>query len=326
MVVQHLDTPMADHPRTAEAGFVVEPRWTCALVNNMPDGAFVQTEGQFLDLLDIGSGDEGLDVRLYTMAGVPRGEETTRRIADRYTPLSELFDHPPQMLIVTGANPVEQAIEDELFWTDLVNLLTWASKTIPSMLLSCLSAHAALKVFDGIDRHRLPSKCTGVFAQRADAAHALSAGLGSEIVLPHSRLNFVPTGQVRAAGYDVPLYSERSGWSVAGRRIDRSNVVLLQSHPEYGPTSLLREYQRDIRRYVRHERDELPVLPDHCAAPEDREQLETLHRRITTCERDPILVESFPFGDIEARAPWPWRSVATQLYTNWLANVPDRVS
>jgi homoserine trans-succinylase len=113
---------------------------------------------------------------------------------------------------------------------------------------------------------------------------------------------------------------------VATRCIDRSTVVLLQSHPEYGPTSLLREYQRDVRRYVRHERDELPVLPHRCAAPEDEEQLENLHTRITAGERDPVLVESFPFGDVEARAPWPWRSVATQLYTNWLANVPDRVS
>jgi homoserine O-succinyltransferase len=291
----------------------------------MPDGAFVESEGQFLDLLDIGSGDEGLDVRLYTMDGVPRGDATSLRIAERYSPLSELYHHPPQVLIVTGANPVEPAIEDELFWADLVHLLTWACASVPSMLLSCLSAHAALSVFDGINRHRLSSKCTGVFAQQADPGNALSAGLGPEIVLPHSRLNSVPTSTLRAAGYDVALCSEEAGWSVASRCVERSTVVLLQSHPEYAPTSLLREYQRDARRYVRRERDELPVLPLHCSAPEDRGQLEDLHRRITAGERDPVLVDSFPFKDIEARAPWPWRTVATQLYTNWLANVPERV-
>jgi homoserine O-succinyltransferase len=95
----------------------------------------------------------------------------------------------------------------------------------------------------------------------------------------------------------------------------------MQAHPEYGPTSLLREYQRDARRYVGHERDDLPVLPRHCSAAADSDRLESLQRRITGGQRDPRLLESFPFADIEARTPWPWRTVATQLYTNWLANV-----
>ncbi len=324
MVGLHLDAPLVHHPRRDAAGFL-ESRWTCALVNNMPDGSFVQTERQFLDLLDIGSGTVDLDVRLYTGAGVPRGEATAVHIAERYAPWSELFDHPPDVLIVTGANPLERAIEDEPFWADLVHLLTWASKNVPSMLLSCLSAHAALKVFDGIGRDRLPSKCAGVFVQEADRGNTLTAGLGPAIVLPHSRLNSVPTDAIRTAGYDVPLFSEEVGWSVATRCVERSTVVLLQGHPEYGPTSLLREYQRDIRRYVRHERDETPVLPLRCTAPEDWEQLADLHRRLTTGARDPMLLEAFPFGDIEFRAPWPWRRVATQLCTNWLTSIPERI-
>ena len=68
----------ADRPtRTGPA------RWTCAFVNNMPDGAFDATERQFLDLLDAGSGAEAVEVRRYTMAGVPRGERTAARIAER---------------------------------------------------------------------------------------------------------------------------------------------------------------------------------------------------------------------------------------------------
>jgi homoserine O-succinyltransferase len=304
---------------------VTEPRWTCALVNNMPDGAFAQTEGQFLDLLDIGSGSDGLEVRLYAMAGVPRGEATARRIAERYTPLGELFDHPPQVLIVTGANPIERVLENEPLWPEMVHLLTWASRTVPSMVLSCLSAHAALTVFDGLQRIRLPSKCTGVFPQLTDPALPLSATLGSSLVLPHSRQNDIPTKSVLAAGYDVPLFSEEAGWSVATRRVEESSVVLLQSHPEYGPTSLLREYQRDIRRYVHHERDDRPVLPHRCTAPEDEALIDDLHRRITGGERDPVLVERFPFQQIEARAPWPWRATAIELYAAWLANVPERI-
>jgi homoserine O-succinyltransferase len=320
MVVFPVDAPVAGRPRSAAAGSA-EPRWACALVNNMPDGAFVQTERQFLDLLDVGSGDRGLDVALYAMAGVPRGEATALRIAERYRPMAELYDHPPQFVIVTGANPVERTLQAESIWEDLVRLLTWARGAVPSMLLSCLSAHAALTVFDGLERESLPSKCTGVFAQEVAAGGPLTAGLGRTVVLPHSRVSTVPAARVRAAGYDIPLESRDAGWSVATRQVDRCAVVLVQAHPEYGPTSLLREYQRDLRRFVRYERDDLPVLPRHCSAPEDAGQLDQLQQRITGGERDPALLGSFPFADIEARAPWGWRSVATRLYSNWLAGV-----
>ena len=254
MVVSHVDTPLSGSPRSAVTGSI-GPRWTCALVNNMPDGAFVQTEGQFLDLLDVGSGDQDLDVRLYALPGVPRGEATALRIAERYRPMADLYDDAPDLLIVTGANPVEPALEDEPIWGDLSRLLTWASGAVPSMVLSCLSAHAALTVFDGLERESLPSKCTGVFTHRVESGEPLTAGLGRTVVLPHSRVSTVSTDRVRAAGYDIPVDSEEVGWSVATRQVDRSAVVLVQAHPEYGPTSLLREYQRDVRRFVRHERD-----------------------------------------------------------------------
>jgi len=324
MVALHLASPVSGN-RSAARPDPQDARWTCALVNNMPDGAFAQTERQFLELLDVGSGAQGLDVRLYTMAGVTRGRDTARRIAERYTPFADLFGHPPRLLIVTGANPVEPVLEDEAIWTDMVHLLTWASHAVPSMLLSCLAAHAALTVYDGLPRKPLPGKCTGVFTQQVDHRDPLTVGLVPNPVLPHSRLNTVPTHLVRAAGYQVPLRSDEAGWSVATRRVATSHVVLIQAHPEYGPTNLLREYQRDVRRYVRHERDRPPVLPQSCSAPEDRRRLEELQQRLTSGERDPVLVESFPFADVEARAPWSWRTTAEQLYANWLANVPAGV-
>ncbi len=320
MVVLHLDSPLAGHPSLADTASSGNPT-RCALVNNMPDGAFVQTEEQFLDLLDMGSGRQGLDVRLYTMPGVPRGEATALRVTEWYTPFSTLFDNPPQLLIVTGSNPIEPVLEDEPIWPDMVRLLMWAGHSVPSMVLSCLSAHAALTVFDGLERESLPMKCTGVFPQHVEPGAPLTDGLRREIVLPHSRVNTVPTDRVRAAGYEIPLGSEEIGWSVATRRVEDCDVVLMQAHPEYGPTSLLREYRRDVRRFVRHERDGIPVLPQNCSAPEDADRLKSLQRRIAGGERNPVLFESFPFDELEARAPWPWRTAAAQIYTNWLADV-----
>src|SRR5271156_4980958 len=104
-------------------------RWTCALVNNMPDAAFCAAECR---------------------------------------PFEDIFSDPPDLLVVTGSNPIESRIEDEPYWSDLHGLLKWGSENVPAMVLSCLSAHGALAVFDGVERTTLPVKCTGVFAQEAD--------------------------------------------------------------------------------------------------------------------------------------------------------------
>jgi homoserine O-succinyltransferase/O-acetyltransferase len=292
---------------------------SCAFVNNMPDAAFDATERQFLELLDAGSGPVRVDVRRYAMAGVPRGERTADRIAEHYGDPSTITELPPDLLIVTGSNPVEPRIEDEPYWEDLAALLSWAGGEVPSLLLSCLSAHAALTVFDGIERGRLATKCAGVFPQQTDAGHPLTEGMDPVVPLPHSRVSNVAKDALIAAGYRIAMESDAVGWSVATRAIRGSQVVLVQGHPEYDPSSLLREYHRDARRYVHHERDELPVLPVDCVAPDDRAGLEELHHAITGPQREPALVESYPFDEVGAHAGWSWRDAATRLYANWLA-------
>src|SRR6201986_4848765 len=158
----------------------------------MPDAAFGATERQFVGLLDAGSGCETVALTRYAMAGVPREERIRERIAAEYSPLDDIFSNPPDLLVVTGSNPIESRIEDEPYWADLHGLLKWSAENVQAMVLSCLSAHAALAVFDGVERKTLPVKCTGVFAQEADRTHPLVTGLYGSVVLPHSRLNAVP--------------------------------------------------------------------------------------------------------------------------------------
>jgi homoserine O-succinyltransferase len=292
--------------------------WTCAFVNNMPDGAFDATERQFLDLLGTAMGSGVIAVRRYALAGVPRGARVAARIAAQYAPVETMLEDPPDLLIVTGSNPVEERIDDEPYWADLSDLLTWGSEHVQSMLLSCLSAHAALTVFDGIARERLAVKCTGVFPQEVDPAHPLAAGLQSQIVLPHSRTSTVSETQLRDAGYQVAVRSDRVGWAVATRQVGAAQVVLVQGHPEYDPSSLLREYHRDVRRYAQHQRDELPVLPLRCVAAPDWAELEGLHEAIIGGKRDPELVAAYRFDEVGARAPWSWHADARRFYTNWV--------
>ena len=313
-----LDARAATHDGSA--------RWTCALVNNMPDAAFCATERQFVGLLAAGSGSETLAITRYAMTGVPRGERIQARIAAEYSPLDDIFSDPPDLLGLTGSYPIESRIEDEPYWSDLHGLLKWSSENVQAMVLSCLSAHAALAVFDGVERTTLPVKCTGVFAQEAEPTHPLAAGMPEigTVVLPHSRLNTVPSEAVAAAGYAVALQSEEVGWSVITKTVGRSEVVLVQAHPEYDPSSLVREYVRDVRRYAAHERDEPPCLPRDCVAGPDWDGLRRLHERGVGGERDPALVAAFPFAEVAAHASWQWRGAALRLYANLLGTIPQR--
>jgi len=299
------------------------PSWRCALVNNMPDGAFDATERQYLDLLNEGSGSEVIEVRRCTMAGVPRGDKTSSRIAEQFSPLESIYDDPPNLLIVTGSNPIERHIQDETYWPDLVELLSWGRTHVRSMLLSCLAAHAAATVFDDIPRVNLLSKHTGVFSQAVKPGHPLNAGVESVILLPHSRWNTVPTEQLVHAGYEAAVESD-DGWAIVTRDEVNCQLVLVQGHPEYDPSSLLREYRRDAGRYVHHEREELPYLPFHCVSAEDWPALQLLHHQIITGQRDPILIDSYPFDEVGARAPWPWHDMAIRFYANWLSRAKPR--
>ena len=296
----------------------------CALVNNMPDAAFCATERQFVDLVNAGSGCQTVELSRHTMPGVPRGERIRAHIDAKYRPVEDIASNPPDLLVVTGANPIASCLQDEPYWPALCGLLQWATANVPAMVLSCLSAHAALAIFDGIQRTALPAKCTGVFTQETDPTHPLTAGLDESVALPHSRHNAVPVEAVAAAGYAVAVCSDEAGWSVVSKTIGRSDVVLVQAHPEYDPASLLREYARDIRRYTAGERDEIPCLPMNCVAGPDWEPLRLLNKRVIGGERSPELVAAFPFDEVGERAPWPWRSTAQRLYANLLAAIPER--
>lgn len=293
----------------------------CAFVNNMPDSAFDATERQFVDLLDVASRDRCVEVFRYAMDTVPRGEVTAERIAQDYAPFRDLYARAPDILIVTGSNPIEVEIRDEPYWSDLVELLMWSRDEVKSTLLSCLSAHATLEVFDDVRRVRLGAKCTGVFPQSVDGGHRLAKGFDTETVLPHSRWNAVPTELVERAGYEVVVGSPETGWGVAVKEREERSLLLVQGHPEYDPSSLLREYRRDAGRYARGERDDLPCLPFRCANDEDWPRLMDLHRTVCEVDRDPRRVDEFPFDEVGARAPWPWRENATRLYANWLSSV-----
>ena len=150
---------------------------TVALVNNMPDSAFVDTENQFRAAA-MGSNGAGIEFELYTIKELQRSDRIAALIQERYHGLDELWTRPPDALIVTGTEPTQVQMRFELYWPYLARLLEWAADHVPTTLLSCLAAHASILLFDGIERVRRPVKCSGVFAGVVeDRFDSLTTGL-----------------------------------------------------------------------------------------------------------------------------------------------------
>jgi homoserine O-succinyltransferase/O-acetyltransferase len=103
--------------------------------------------------------------------------------------------------------------------------------------------------------------------------------------------------------------------------------VFFQGHPEYDADSLLREYRRDVGRYLRGERGTYPEPPQgyfNTAATFLADDFRT--RAIG--ERRGELVGDFPLAPLAGGIENTWREAAVGLYRNWIKYLkvrkPDR--
>lgn len=335
-----------------------------AFVNNMPDAAFVETERQFRVLLGVGlTSPAPARLRLYAPPERLTGAEpdvASRRA--RYRPVEELFATRPAGVVVTGCEPAGGELRDEPLWPVFERVFEWAPGATGSLWLACLAAHAALAHYDGLRRRPLRSKYSALLSQAVDPEHPLTAGLPARVALPHSRSNEVPTAEVSAAGYRLAIASEETGWTVATTERGGCLLVAVQGHPEYGADTLLREYRRDVRRYLAGERDTYPPLPQGYLDGAAEERFAAFRGRAEAQQRagqeragqeragqerawrrgpgerpvagggssgrsgEAELLGQFPFAEEAGRLRATWAPIAARLGRNWLAIVAARSS
>jgi homoserine O-succinyltransferase len=308
---------LADAHRRNLDGSTIE----VAFVNNMPDSAFEETERQFVGLLESATLEmSNTTVRLsrYSLPGLARGTAIEQRVSRDYVPFDLIYGGWPDGLIVTGTEPLTDDLRTESYWEALTELIGWAEDSTASALLSCLAAHAAAFVFDGIERETLPAKCSGVFLQVIRTDHPLTEGLGDLVHMPHSRLNDLPSALLQADGYSNLIESPEMTWTVAVKDRGSCTFVLVQGHPEYSTTSLLREYRRDLLRFLRGERNAIPAIPIGYVDDESHRLLESFEARVLAEPTDPELMRNFPFEPVAQRLVNTWQHSGTRLYANWL--------
>lgn len=293
-----------------------------ALVNNMPDPALEDTEMQFFGLLDAASGDLPLFLQLYSLAGIARSDRVQPHLKRCYFGIDDLHNDHFDAAIITGTEPRQPDLRQEPYWAELVGVLEWAERHTISTALSCLAAHASVLHSDGIERHRLPDKRFGVFDSKKVREHSLTSEIASPVRFPHSRWNEVRADELEAGGYSVLTESERAGVDVFVKHKRKSLFLYFQGHPEYSAQTLQKEYRRDIKRFLRRERETYPSLPEGYFDPIATEALADFENRALSDRREEVM-EHFP-ASAEGLVESPWTSSATGLYRNWLRSIASR--
>jgi len=294
-----------------------------AFLNNMPDAALEDTEIQFFELLDAACGEIPVHLKLHSLSGVPRGERGEQHLNCFYFSTDDLLSSRVDAVIMTGTEPRQANLRNEPYWSALTSVLDWAESNTASTILSCLAAHAGVLHSDGINRHPLSDKQFGVFDFSRAANHQLTAGAGERVRFPHSRWNEVRADELTASGYVVLTQSVEGGVDSFVKKKKRSLFVHFQGHPEYGEQTLLKEYRRDIKRFLRRERETYPSMPKGYfdATPA---RLLTEFRNVALADRREELMEGFPEGAVVGGLKSAWRPSAVSIYRNWLQYVVSK--
>jgi homoserine O-succinyltransferase len=294
-----------------------------ALINNMPDAAMEDTEAQFFELLDSTSGDIPIRVKLYSLPGIPRSDRGQQRLDSFYFGINDLLNRRFDGVIITGTEPRQPNLRDEPYWPIFAEVLDWAERNTTSTVLSCLAAHASVLHSDGIERCRLSDKQFGVFDYKKISAHALTSRSADVVQFPHSRWNEVRVDSLISCGYTVLTGAADAGVDSFVKKKRDSLFVHFQGHPEYGARTLLKEYRRDIKRFLRRERETYPSMPigyfDASAA-----KLLTAFQLTALSDPREELLTAFPESSVVSTLQNSWHSSATCVYHNWLQYVVSK--
>ena len=289
------------------------------LVNNMPDAALESTERQFIELLAAASDDVLVRLKLYSLPDVPRSDAGWDYVRDNCFSIQTLWADRPDGVIVTGTEPRTPSLRDEPYWASLTELIDWAEAKAVSSVWSCLAAHAAVLHIDGIGRVPLEHKRFGLFECARSADHPLMKNVPDRIQVAHSRWNELPIDALAARGYTILTRSVEAGVDAFVKR-RKSLALFFQGHPEYDARALLREYRRDIGRYLRGERETYPEMPRGYFSGRVAADL-TAFRTLALSDRREGLLAELPIAAAEAGLTPICDSPAARIYGNWLAHL-----
>lgn len=291
------------------------------LLNMMPDAALAATERQFFRLVGESNQIAQFYMHPFTLPELPRGPGGRAHVEQFYESFEKLKQEGLDALIITGANVTRPDLAQEPFWEPLAEVVDWAWHNVTSTLCSCLATHAVMQARYGERRRFRGDKLWGVFDHRVvDRGHPLVADVNTRFDVPHSRFNDVSREQFERHGLRVLVESERAGVHLAVSP-DGFRLVFFQGHPEYDSISLLKEYKREVMRFVNGEREAFPPLPQNYLSPQAAAILDEHRERVQQARLrrapTPELPEALLLGQLDNT----WHDSALALVNNWIGNV-----
>ena len=288
------------------------------LLNMMPDAALAATERQFFRLIGQSNQIAQFYVHPFTLDGLERSADARAHIERYYESFDQLRHQGLDALIITGANVAGPNLSGEPFWEPLIEVVDWAYEHVTSTLCSCLATHAVMEFRYGERRRPLPAKRWGVYPHRVvDRGHPLVRNGNTLFDVPHSRYNQIAREQFDTVGCRVLVESESAGVHLAVSP-DGLRLVMFQGHPEYDTVSLLKEYKREINRFLAGERPDYPPFPENVFDLKSRALLDE-HRHMLERQRDRGREPPpFPEPRITARLENTWRDTAEGVVGNWM--------
>ncbi|MBK1718307.1 homoserine O-succinyltransferase MetA [Thiocystis violacea] len=291
------------------------------LLNMMPDTALSATERQFFRLIGESNQIAQFYVHPFSLSSLERGPEARAHIERYYAPFERIRAEGLDALIITGANVTGPDLSREPFWEPLIEVVDWAHANVCSTLCSCLATHAVMQFRYGQCRQPLPAKRWGVFPHWVVAhGHPLVGDVNTRFDVPHSRFNDISHDQFLSAGLHVLAESAEAGVHLAVSP-DGFRQVFFQGHPEYDTISLLKEYKREIKRFIVGARRDYPPFPDSYFGLQARAILDEHRGHILAAleqGREPPL---FPERLITAGLHNTWHDTAEGVIGNWMGLV-----
>ncbi|MBS9777892.1 MAG: homoserine O-succinyltransferase [Gammaproteobacteria bacterium] len=321
----------SDHPsfsRVAKEGFdIISPEYAkhqdirelhIGFLNMMPDAAFLATERQFFRLTSSATNIVQIYIHPIKCRGITRSNDIAQHIDKYYRDFNELKSEGLDALIVTGANPQFNDLTKEAYWEHATEIFEWAENNVCSVFFSCLASHALLQSQYDLKRQPLSEKLWGVYSHRVvDTHHPLVGNINSRFDMPHSRSNDIEAEKLIKESLKILVTSENAGVAIA-TSADGFRQIFCQGHPEYDTTSILKEYKREIHRYVMKERHDCPKLPHRYLSPEAEEILAVFKEQLLSKKTS---IEQFPDESILQYIDNTWRDTAKAIFSNWLGLV-----
>ena len=291
------------------------------LLNMMPDKALEATERQFLRLVGESNQIAQFYVHPFTLNQIERSEPGHTHVQQYYMDIEAVKEQGLDALIITGANVVGPELSNQIFWQPLKEFTEWAYDNVTSTLCSCLATHALLEFRYGLKRRPLQDKLWGVYPHRVvDKSHPLVSGVNTRFDVPHSRYNQVDRHQFEQAGLDILVESEEAGVHLSVSE-DGFRIVLCQGHAEYDANSLMKEYKREVGRFIFDNLEEYPPIPKSYFSRLNCSILDEYKLRVTHAKLNGLEPPEFPEHLLVPSLDNTWHDSAEAVINNWMGKV-----